>query len=78
MQSETRPPIEPGTPAEYHIVQHGRSWDVERNCAFTGISADSERAAAEQAIRLAIHDHHQGMDATVCVEELAGCRHLWP
>ena len=70
--------VEPGTPADYHIVLLGCCWEVERNCAFTGVSADTERAAAEQAIRLAIHHHHQGMDAAVCVEEPAGCRHLWP
>lgn len=70
--------IEPGTPAEYHVVQHGRHWDVERNAAFIGISAQSAGTAIEEAIRLAVGDHHRGMDATVCIEEAMGCRHLWP
>jgi hypothetical protein len=70
--------VEPGAPAEYHIVKHGPCWDIERNAAFVGVSAQTVQAATEEAIRLAIHDHHCGMDATVCVEEHAGCRHLWP
>jgi hypothetical protein len=71
-------PVEPGTPAEYHVVPHGSRWEVERNASFVGITADSVQAAVEEAIRLAMGDHHRGMDATVCLEEGAGCRHLWP
>ncbi len=67
-----RAAVEPGMPAEYHIVRHGPYWEVE------GVSAQTVQAATQEAIRLAIDDHHRGMDATVCVEEQTGCRHLWP
>jgi hypothetical protein len=69
---------EVGSPAEYHVVGRDHRWDVERNCAFTGVSVPDCGVAINEAIRMAAGDHHRGLDATVCIEEVSGCRHLWP
>ena len=64
---------------EYHVVPNGRRWDVERDRAFTGMFAYEVNTAIGLATAEAQRDGHNGLAATVCVEEKDGtCRHVWP
>ena len=72
--------IKPAKPVRaYHVVPSGRRWDVERDHTFTGAFAFDVNVAIGLATAEAQRDQHNGLDATVCVEEHDGhCRHLWP
>lgn len=64
---------------EYHVVPEGRRWNVERDEASTGQFAFEVNTAIGIAIHEAQRDHHNGLDATVCVQHADGtCRHVWP
>jgi hypothetical protein len=64
---------------EYRVVPNGKRWDVERDHTFTGSFAYEVHTAIGLATAEAQRDVHNGLDATVCVEEKNGtCRHVWP
>jgi hypothetical protein len=64
---------------EYRVVPNGNRWDVERDHAFIGSFAYEVHTAIGSATAEAQRDAHNGIDATVCVEEKDGtCRHVWP
>jgi hypothetical protein len=56
----------------YHVVPNGKRWDVERDHAFTGSFAYEVHTAIGLAATQAQRDVHNGLNATVCVEEQDG------
>jgi hypothetical protein len=64
---------------EYRVVPNGRRWDVERDGTPTGSFAYDVNTAIGLATAEAQRDKHNGLDATVGVEEKDGtCRRIWP
>ena len=64
---------------ECRIAPDGKRWDVERDHTFTGSFAYEVHTAIGLATAEAQRDAHNGLDATVCIEEKDGtCRHVWP
>jgi hypothetical protein len=64
---------------EYHVVQDGKRWNVERDATYTGSFAYEVNTAIGLATSAALRDRHNGFDASVCVQQANGlCRHVWP
>jgi hypothetical protein len=57
---------------EYHVTFDGRHWNVGTGDGEAGPSSFDREMALTLAIRAARHDHADGMDVTVCVEEQDG------
>ncbi|MGH7968751.1 MAG: hypothetical protein ACREIC_08500 [Limisphaerales bacterium] len=57
---------------EYHVFFDGRHWNVGSDDGEAGPSSFDRDLAVTLAIRAARHDHADGMDVTVCVEEQDG------
>jgi hypothetical protein len=57
---------------EYHVIFDGRHWNVGTDDGEAGPSSFDRDLAITLAIRAAQHDHAEGMDASVCVEEQDG------
>ena len=60
---------------EYHVVFHGARWWVERDDGHSHHASADRLDAIQWAIRAAEHDHHDGLDVIVCVEEPDGTYH---
>jgi len=64
---------------EYHIIPDGERWHVERDDAYTGSFAYDVNTAIGLATAAALRDKHNGLDVSVCVQQVDGsCRHVWP
>jgi hypothetical protein len=57
---------------EYHVTFDGRHWNVGTDDGETGPSSFDRDMAVTLAIRAAQHDHADGLDVTVAVEEQDG------
>lgn len=57
---------------EYHVSFDGRHWNVGTDEGEVGPSTFDRDMAVTLAIRAAQHDHAEGMDVSVCVEERDG------
>jgi hypothetical protein len=57
---------------EYHVTFDGRHWNVGSDDGEAGPSSFDRDMAIILAIRAAQHDHADGTDVTVCVEEQDG------
>ncbi|HXR95207.1 MAG TPA: hypothetical protein VN718_04970 [Rhizomicrobium sp.] len=57
---------------EYHVTFDGRHWNVGTGDGDAGPSSFDRDMALTLAIRTAEHDHADGMDVTVCVEDQDG------
>jgi hypothetical protein len=57
---------------EYHVTFDGRHWNVETDEGVTRDAALDQDQALRLAIRAAQHDHAEGLDAMVCVEQQDG------
>ena len=57
---------------EYHVIFDGRHWNVGTDDGEAGPSSFDRDMALTLAIRAARHDHADGMDVTVCIEEQDG------
>jgi hypothetical protein len=80
-KNPSRKKIAPSKPVvrEYRVIPNGKRWDVERDHTFTGSFAYEFHTAVGLATAEAQRDAHNGLDATVCVEEKDGsCRQVWP
>lgn len=63
----------------FHVVPNGQRWEIERNDTFTGSFAYDVDVAVGLAIADAQRDRHNGLTASVCVQQPNGsCRHVWP
>ena len=56
----------------YHVSYDGRHWTVDSDEGRTAHSASYRHVAIGLAIRTAQHDHADGLDVTVCVEQRDG------
>jgi hypothetical protein len=64
---------------DYHVVPNGSRWDIERDTTFTGAFAYEVNTAIGLATSAALRDRHNGLDASVCVQQANGsCKHVWP
>jgi hypothetical protein len=64
---------------DYHVVPNGSRWDIERDATFTGAFAYEVNTAIGLATSAALRDRHNGLDASVCVQQANGsCKHVWP
>jgi hypothetical protein len=57
---------------EYHVTFDGRHWNVGSDDGEAGPSSFDRDMAIILAIRAAQHDHADGTDVSVCVEEQDG------
>jgi hypothetical protein len=57
---------------EYHVIFDGRHWSVGTDDGEAGPSSLDRDMAVTLAIRAAQHDHADGLDVTVSVEEQDG------
>jgi hypothetical protein len=57
---------------EYHVFFDGRHWNVTTGDGESGPSSFDRDVALTLAIRAAEHDHADGLDTAVCVEEQDG------
>jgi hypothetical protein len=57
---------------EYHVCFDGRHWNVTTAEGEMGPSSLDRDMAVTLAVRAARHDHADGADVTVCVEEQDG------
>jgi hypothetical protein len=57
---------------EYHVTFDGRHWNVGSDDGEAGPSSFDRDMAIILAIRAAQHDHADGTDVSVCVEERDG------
>lgn len=57
---------------DYHVTFDGRHWNVGTDDGEAGPSSFDRDMAVTLAIRAAQHDHADGLDATVSVEEQDG------
>ena len=57
---------------EYHVTFDGRHWNVGTDDGEAGPSSFDREMAITLAIRAARHDHADGMDVAVSVEEQDG------
>jgi hypothetical protein len=74
---KSEPPA--GLVRSYHVVPTGRRFEVERDGMFSGAFAYDVHTAIGIATIEANRDVHNGLVASVCVEESDGtCRHVWP
>jgi hypothetical protein len=60
----------------YHVVFHGFRWWVERDDGAAPHSSVEEQDATSWAIQAAEHDHAEGLNAVVCVEQPDGSLRL--
>jgi hypothetical protein len=64
---------------DYHVVPNGTRWEIERDATFTGAFAYEVNTAIGLATSAALRDRHNGLDASVCVQQANGsCKHVWP
>ena len=61
-----------GPDREYHVTFDGRHWNIGTDDGEAGLFTMDRDVALTLAIRAAEHDHADGMDVTVCVEEQDG------
>ena len=57
---------------EYHVIFQDARWRVERDDGHSHHASADRLDAVQWAIRAAEHDHHDGLDVIVCVEEPDG------
>lgn len=62
----------PSSGRDYHVTFDGRHWNVGTDDGEAGPSSLDRDMAVTLAIRAAQHDHADGLDATVSVEEQDG------
>jgi len=65
-----------GLNREYHVMFDGRHWNVVGDDGETGPSSLDRDMAVTLAIRAARHDHADGLEVAVSVEEQDGSFHL--
>ena len=77
-QALTRPILtrEYGLDREYHVMFDGRHWNVVNDDGEMGPSSLDRDMAVTLALRAARHDHADGLDVAVSVEEQDGSFHL--
>ena len=62
----------PSLVRDYHVTFDGRHWNVGTDDGEAGPSSFDRDMAVTLAIRAAQHDHADGLDVTVSVEEQDG------